>query len=56
MIMNLIFALVVRDIPGNRLIPPDRPARSLRVGGGRRKWIDGTREDVAESAASPVRE
>jgi hypothetical protein len=49
MIMNLIFVLVMRDIPGNRL------PRSLRVVGGRRKCMDGTREDVAESAASSSR-
>ena len=53
-IINLIFALVMRDIQGNRRIPPNRPPRSRRVVGGRRKWTDGTREDVAESAASSV--
>jgi hypothetical protein len=50
MIMNLVFALAMGDIPGNRL------PRSLRVAGGRRKWTDGTREDVDESAASSARE
>jgi hypothetical protein len=54
MIMNLIFALLVRDVPGNRRISPNRLPRSLRVAGRRRKWTDGTREDDAESAASSV--
>jgi hypothetical protein len=53
--MNFIFVLVMRDILGNRRISPNRLPRSLRVLGGRRKWTDGTREDVAESAASPSR-
>jgi hypothetical protein len=52
MIMNLLSALVMRDIPGSRRISPNRLTRSLRVVGGRRKWINGTREDVAESAES----
>jgi len=44
----------MRLIRGNRQISPNRPPRSLRVAGSRRKWTDGTRENVAESAASPV--
>jgi hypothetical protein len=54
--MKLIFAFVMRDIPGNRRISPNRMPRSLRVAGGRRKWTDGTRKDDAESAASWSRE
>jgi hypothetical protein len=54
MIMNLIFALVMRDISDNRRISPNWLPRSLRVAGGRRRWTDGTREDDAESAASSV--
>jgi hypothetical protein len=52
--MNLIFALVMRDIPGNRRIPPMRLPRALRAGEGRRECINGTngtREDIAASSS-----
>lgn len=53
---ELIFALVMRDIPGNRRISPGRLPRALRSGEGRRECINGTYEDIAESAASWSRE
>jgi hypothetical protein len=56
MTMDLIFSLGMGSISGKRRIPGNRPARSLRVGGGRQKWTDGTREGDAESAASWFRE
>jgi hypothetical protein len=45
-------AAAMGHIPRNRRISPIVLARLLPAGGGRREFRDGTREDVAESAAS----